>query len=1186
MAPQHVGQTANRQDEEDARQIAQLLNGENPGSLEDILNRPLDPGEKADDAINFEDISDDDLAEEEEGWGGLWYDGMSDQGSDGGRGREGVADGGGDGGGDVLGAIIQEGNLPVEGGAVAADGYDFDDLFGDFGDDLNGNDLGGANGAPLTFDFVGNCGIDDQPPESSATLSDLARDGEAIGAETNLFRDVNFGSKGKGKGAISIYIPPPAGNPEELLASLWPEFDRHAPPKFTSMLPPKSAQFVGKTPLKPPKPLRPTKISLEIDMDQEKLFRMSCSTTTNFQRTPREDAELRGIVLIEDPNDKEEESGDDEGGVALEAGHGPISGISQIDIELACQDWDAMLDAESLDTEPGAVLAPANKRPREDATLSEGDDEWLQAFGASQTPAKRQKVNVDGPSYLQLGQKRSGEDDLFGESDDDWEQEFGASLAPTMQLQKEMPAASSKLMRNELNLFEVPWSLDDPERATARIAKHVTLDLNDPNLLVDIHKPTAASKHRRRYGGVTKRYLSGSLTKDLSKRYNISNDHAYEQLKENQSKVRSVIGNLTVEHSMPALRLQYPYYKTRLGVREARSFHRPILSFRPNEMVRFSKPASFKKKYIKGRDTKSIFKTTKDLSLADNSHVLLLEYSEEYPTMMSNFGMHNRVINYYRRKSEEDTSRPKLELGETAVLLPQDKSPFSIFGTVDPGQVTPTLYNAMFRAPIFKQQAKPSDFLVIRNTTGVDGSFWYIRNIQNLYVVGQELPSVEVPGPHARKVTTTAKNRLKMISYRKIKKNEHHRVSVSEVTAHFPETTDMQNRQKLKEFMVFSKEHREWEMKDGDAIPDEDAIRAMIPPEDVCLLESTQVGLRHLQDAGYDKDNIEDEIEEGKEDQSIHQQLAPWHTTKNFLNATQGKAMLELHGEGDPSGRGWAFSYIKTSMKGGFKPVGESVEDRLDSKRKQENGGHSYNVAKQQKAYDQSIAKIWEAQKRSLSSTVEPSDAEVDAGDLYEVREVIRSEAATPAALGHHGDDETTSQYSRISAASQRGRVLRITRDVRNEQGVIERQSEVVRDPRVIRQYLKRRRDLENERIQVADLPNKPTGDEEQDRQHVKRIEEELARLSRNKGRRVAREKQKGLLADGAAMSPDSADTPSTTNAKTGGTSRKCANCGMTGHIKTNKRLCPMLNGTHKPEDGLAVDTSSGLGSMSTLPAL
>jgi transcription initiation factor TFIID subunit 1 len=109
-------------------------------------------------------------------------------------------------------------------------------------------------------------------------------------------------------------------------------------------------------------------------------------------------------------------------------------------------------------------------------------------------------------------------------------------------------------------LYALP-SLDDPERATAKVAKSVVLDLNDPKLLVDIHQSTKMSKRARRYGGILKRRLSGSRTRDLSKRYNISNDIAYEQLKENQSKVRSTIGNLTVEHSMPAARLQYPYVR-------------------------------------------------------------------------------------------------------------------------------------------------------------------------------------------------------------------------------------------------------------------------------------------------------------------------------------------------------------------------------------------------------------------------------------------------------------------------------------------------------------------------------------------------------------------------------------------------------------------------------------------------
>ena len=438
--------------------------------------------------------------------------------------------------------------------------------------------------------------------------------------------------------------------------------------------------------------------------------------------------------------------------------------------------------------------------------------------------------------------------------------------------------------------------------------------------------------------------------------------------------------------------------------------------------------------------------------------------------MMSNFGMGNRLINYYRRKNMEDVSRPKLEIGETAVLLPQDKSPFSVFGHIDPGQITPALYNGMFKAPLFRQEAKFTDFLVIRNTTGVEGPSWYIRNIDNLHVVGQEFPSVDVPGPHSRKFTTASKNRLKMISYRQIRSKTIHRISVAEVTKHFTDTTDMQNRQKMKEFMQFSKEHKEWEMRPGEAIPDEETVRALVKPEDVCLLESMQVGER-LQDAGFDKaddDSEDDEGKEGKEGLSIEEQLAPWCLTRNFLNAAQGKAMLQLHGEGDPSGRGEAFSFIKTSMKGGFKAMGESVEDKLDAKKLKELGGHSYNVARQQKSYEESIRRIWDAQRQSLSSTLEQSDVEMDEDhideldDFYGGPRTPRSEAQTPAAFRRR-DDETTSQLSRFSADSQTGKVLRINRDIRDKNGKLKRDQEIIRDPRVIRQYLKRRHAKEAE---------------------------------------------------------------------------------------------------------------------------
>ncbi|KAL9036609.1 MAG: hypothetical protein Q9214_006053 [Letrouitia sp. 1 TL-2023] len=574
----------------------------------------------------------------------------------------------------------------------------------------------------------------------------------------------------------------------------------------------------------------------------------------------------------------------------------------------------------------------------------------------------------------------------------------------------------------------------------------------------------------------------------------------------------------------------------------------------------------YKKKYWRAKDPSRRFRDSDYMTLSDNSKMLLLEYSEEHPIMLSNFGMSSRLVNYYRRKGAEDVARPKLDIGETNVLLPHDKSPFSNFGHIDPGEMTSTIYNNMYKAPVFKHQPANTDFLVVRSTTAYNGHFWYLRNIENLHVVGQQFPSVDVPGPHSRKVTTAAKNRLKMISFRLIKKSSTGKIRVSEITEHFPETSDMQNRQKMKEFMQFDKEGKEWEMRPGEAIPDSDVIRSMVKPEDVCLLESMQVGQQYLQDAGFSRGDDESSDDDAVEGQSVEQMLAPWFTSRNFLNAVQGKAMLQLHGEGDPSGRGEAFSFIKTSMKGGFRPVGESVEEKIDAKKMREMGGHSYNVVRQQKAYDESAIHIWNAQKNSLLSTQEHSDPEREVDYVDEpidARVHVRtpqSEVHTPASLRRQ-DDETGSQYTGFSREDQGGKALIVSRQVEGEDGNIEIQEDVIRNPKIIREYLKRRRERDAEADAIALLELKPTGDVETDRRNQQLLAEELARLQRNKDRRIKRDRQRGQHATANTTNLPSTTAPTTT-ARNAGTQRKCANCGQVGHIKTNKKLCPMLNGT------------------------
>ena len=87
----------------------------------------------------------------------------------------------------------------------------------------------------------------------------------------------------------------------------------------------------------------------------------------------------------------------------------------------------------------------------------------------------------------------------------------------------------------------------------------MTLDLNDSQLLVDYVQPNTPSRSVFARSEL-KKAGQGAITKSLSQRYNISNDEAYDLLKENhQHKIRSTLGNAPVEHSLPAVRLQWPY---------------------------------------------------------------------------------------------------------------------------------------------------------------------------------------------------------------------------------------------------------------------------------------------------------------------------------------------------------------------------------------------------------------------------------------------------------------------------------------------------------------------------------------------------------------------------------------------------------------------------------------------------
>ncbi|CEL52987.1 transcription initiation factor TFIID subunit D1 [Rhizoctonia solani AG-1 IB] len=664
-------------------------------------------------------------------------------------------------------------------------------------------------------------------------------------------------------------------------------------------------------------------------------------------------------------------------------------------------------------------------------------------------------------------------------------------------------------------------------------------------------------------------------------KFNLSNDHFYEVSKERQ-RVRQTFGNLVVQHAYPALKLQLPFYKTRLTKEEARAFHRPALQIPANIEFRFTRVRNLKKKKDKnGRRLVSndVLKKTGDLTLKDNSNFVLWEYSEEHPPVLSNFGMGSVLVNYYRKKDEKDDYVPKGDLGEPFVLEANDESPFFKYGSIQQGQTIPAMYNNLVRAPLFKHTPPPTDFLVIKSTTRGESKY-YIRDIKHLYVSGQTFPVVEVPGPHSRKITHTIKQRLIIIACKLLSKSKHERLKISRLMKYFPDQNELQMRQRLKAYLQdFMEYHRRgehqtfWRLKTSFQRPSPADMLKMVEPEHVVLSESMIVGQRHLLDSGYGKSESDVMEDEGKLD--TEQQLAPWITTKNFIHATQGKAMLKLHGEGDPTGRGEGFSFIRVSMKEIFVPAGEDPEELNAEANSRPKNQHRYNVAQQQQVYKSEIERIWRAQFRSLSNKTPPELTleEANAPMFKQPREnpafASGSGAAGPSNVktstgtkSRHSSLGATSRASSIDrdgqpAGESKTRVLRIRRQAPDGSWT----TEIVRNDNVISAYVARRVEIEEENMRAEDYV--PTGDVVKDQRMKAKLLEQLNKMKKNQERRLNRKNAKAIEAGEAPL-----PIPATAGVSDApGRERRCGNCGQLGHMKTNRK-CPRWAEFNQPAAG------------------
>ncbi|KAF2070503.1 hypothetical protein CYY_008169 [Polysphondylium violaceum] len=425
-------------------------------------------------------------------------------------------------------------------------------------------------------------------------------------------------------------------------------------------------------------------------------------------------------------------------------------------------------------------------------------------------------------------------------------------------------------------------------------------------------------------------------------KFNLSNDKYYKPVR--SVKQPSASGRSVIQHSLPGIKLSL--VKTHLTKEDLIHAHRPKIIFPLNNVYRVAffhkqedkdangNPLSASLNSANGLNSsrKSINRTETIKHKSDLSgregRVVLVEYIEQNPPLISNVGMGMRIKNFYRKKNANDT-HPLLnfEDGENILLDHNDETPF--LGDIHSGTAVQGIVNNLYKAPLFKHTASGTDFLLVRSR---DGKRWYVRDLGAVYTAGQTLPEVEIPAPNSRSANMVLKSRLQAYIYRLFlkKSNTQHRVKIVDVCSAFPSQSETSIRKRLKDCADFQRGGDDsgwWTVKDKFPLPTEDELQKLVTPEIVCAYESMLVGLQRLQDNGIIHftapgtiptilGNFDDEDPIKKKFKPVEDELSitPWNLTSSFISSMQGKGKLQLLSE-DSNGREDEFVFLKMPQK-------------------------------------------------------------------------------------------------------------------------------------------------------------------------------------------------------------------------------------------------------------------------------
>ncbi|XP_024121571.1 transcription initiation factor TFIID subunit 1 isoform X7 [Oryzias melastigma] len=692
---------------------------------------------------------------------------------------------------------------------------------------------------------------------------------------------------------------------------------------------------------------------------------------------------------------------------------------------------------------------------------------------------------------------------------------------------------------------------DDQEMDHLLAPPVLTLDPNDENIILEIpdekeeatsHSPskenkkeTAIKKSRILLGktGVIKDEPQQNMSQpEVKDPWNLSNDEFYYP---KQQGLRGTFGGNIIQHSIPALELRQPFFPTHMGPMKLRQFHRTILkkySFgalaQPGPhavqplLKHIKKKAKMREqeRQASGGGDMFFMRTPQDLTGKDGD-LILAEYSEEYPPLIMQVGMATKIKNYYKRKPGKDPGAPDCKYGETVYC---HTSPF--LGSLHPGQLLQAFENNLFRSPIYLHKMPETDFLVLRTRHG-----YYIREIVDIFVVGQECPLFEVPGPNSKRANTHIRDFLQVFIYRLFwkSKDRPRRIRMEDIKKAFPSHSESSIRKRLKlcaDFKRTGMDSNWWVLKPDFRLPTEEEIRAMVSPEQCCAYYSMLVAEQRLKDAGYGEKSFFAPEEENEEDFQMkiddEVRTAPWNTTRAFISAMKGKCLLEVTGVADPTGCGEGFSYVKVPNK---------PTQQKDDKEPQP-------VKKTVTGTDADLRRLSLKNAKQLLRKFGVPEEEIKKLSRWEVIDVVRTMSTEQARSGE-GPMSKFARGSRFSVAEHQERYKEEC------QRIFDLQNKVLESTEVLST------DTDSSSAEDSDfeemgknienmLQNKKTSSqlsrerEEQERKELQRML--MGEESDNKGRK---DRRKGLSSSLSVSSHKDDDTSSVTSLNSSATGRR-----------------------------------------------